>query len=444
MRTNTILFSSLLLLLPFNVHVQADYADVILADEPVAYWHLDEVDPDGSLIETTGNVPPGTFEDLGGLGLGFPGAIVGEDGTAVLFSEAFGFGCGGLCSRGIVPVSDGSILNLGTTTAGLDMSMEAWFQLVPNSAEVLPNAAFPRIFHYNNSAFGQYSFGVVGDNNAGFEAARTVWAARGTGDPDSSVHIKAAETDAIAPSEDQEWYHFVATIEGANIRLFLNAEEQFNLTDADPIFWQARQATIGARLQSNETSVVQSFPGLLDEIAIYDKLLTHDQIAQHYLAGIGQLSPGCDFDGNGSCDTGDIDALMNVVADGSNDSAFDLNADGLVNDLDRDAWLTDAGPQNGFAGPLLVGDADLDGTVGSGDLNALALTWQTDNNNWSNGNFTGGGTNAGDLNELALNWQSSVALAGAQAVPEPSGIALALCFAVGLLARQRKKLPSRI
>jgi len=70
------------------------------------------------------------------------------------------------------------------------------------------------------------------------------------------------------------------------------------------------------------------------------------------------------------------------------------------------------------------------------------LTWQTDNNNWSNGNFTGGGTNAGDLNELALNWQSSVALAGAQAVPEPSGIALALCFAVGLLARQRKELPS--
>lgn len=441
MRRTTLILPALLLL-TFNVHARADYADIVLADEPIAYWQLDEVDPDGSLIETTGNVPPGTFEDLGGLELGLPGAIVGEDGTSILLSEAFGFGCSGLCSRGVVPVDDGSVLNLGTTTAGLDITMEAWFQLVPNSAEVLPAAAFPRIFHYNNTIFGQYAFGVVGDDNAGFEAARTVWAARGTGDPTSSVHIKAAETDAIPPSEDPEWHHFVATIEGADMRLFLNAIELFNLTDSDPIFWQARQATIGARLQSNETSVVQSFPGLLDEIAIYDKLLTHDQIARHYLAGIGQLSASCDFDGNDACDLDDIDALMNEVAAGSNDSAFDLNADASVDDLDRDAWLAEVGPRNGFAGSYLVGDADLNGTVGSGDLNALALTWQTDNDNWSNGNFTGGGTNAADLNELALNWQDSVPLAGAAAVPEPTGIVLALGFAVALLAlRQQNPQP---
>jgi hypothetical protein len=438
MRRTTILLLSLLLPLAFDRQAHADYADIILADEPIAYWQLDEVDPDGSLIDTTGNVPPGTFEDLGGLQLGFPGAIAGEDGTAVLFSEAFGFGCAGLCSRGVVPVSDGSILNLGTTTAGLDITMEAWFQLVPNSAEVLPAAAFPRIFHYNNFELGQYSFGLVGDDNAGFEGARTVWAARGTGDPTSSILIKAAETDAIAPSEDPEWYHFVATIEGANIRIFLNALEQFDLTDADPIFWQAQQATIGARLQSDETSVVQSFPGLLDEIAIYNELLTEEQIARHYLAGIGQLSPSCDFNGNGACDIDDIDALMNEVAAGSNDGSFDLTGDGSVNDLDRDQWLADAGPRNDFSGSFLVGDANLDGAVGAADLNALALTWQSDNNNWSNGNFSGGGTNAIDLNAMALNWQDSVPLAGAEAVPEPSGIVLVLGFGVALLGLKRR------
>ncbi len=438
MRRTTILLLSLLLSLTFHMPAQADYADVILADEPIAYWQLDEVDPDGSLIDSTGNVPPGTFEDLGGLELGFPGAIAGEDGTAVLFSESFGFGCNGLCSRGVVPVSDGSILNLGTTTAGLDVTMEAWFQLIPNSAEVLPAAAFPRIFHYNNSILGQYAFGVVGNDNGGFEAARTVWAARGTGDPTSSIHIKAAETDAIAPSEDPQWYHFVATIEGENIRLFLNALEQFNLTDADPIFWQAQQATIGARLQSDETSVVQSFPGLLDEIAIYNKLLTEEQIASHYLAGLGQSSPSCDFDGNGACGLDDIDALMNEVAAGTNDGAFDLNGDGSVNDLDRDVWLGDAGPRNGFAGSYLVGDANLDGTVAAADLNAVGLTWQSDNNNWSNGNFSGGGTNAVDLNAMALNWQESVPSAGAEAVPEPSAIVLVLGFVAALLGSGRR------
>ena len=157
------------------------------------------------------------------------------------------------------------------------------------------------------------------------------------------------------------------------------------------------------------------------------------------MAGIGQLSPSCDFDGNGNCDMGDINALMNEVAAGSNDNAFDLNADGSVNDLDRDQWLADAGPRDGFAGSFLVGDANLDGAVGAGDLNALALTWQSDNNNWSDGNFSGGGTNAADLNAMALNWQNSVPLAGAEAVPEPSGVALALGFAVSLLGFRRRK-----
>ncbi len=146
-----------------------------------------------------------------------------------------------------------------------------------------------------------------------------------------------------------------------------------------------------------------------------------------------------DFDGNGLLNTLDIDLLMNEVAAGTDDSTYDLNADGSVNDLDRDEWLAEAGPTNGFAGPFLVGDADLDGTVAAGDLNALGLTWLSDNNNWSNGNFTGGNTNAADLNALALNWQSSVPPAAAQAVPEPSSLVLAGSLAVGLLLGLRRK-----
>ncbi len=145
-----------------------------------------------------------------------------------------------------------------------------------------------------------------------------------------------------------------------------------------------------------------------------------------------------DFDGNGVLNTIDIDLLMNEVAAGSNNAAFDLTEDGAVNDLDRDQWLAEAGPSNGFAGPFLVGDANLDGTVAAGDLNELGLTWLSDNNNWSNGNFTGGRTNAADLNAMALNWQDSVPLAGAQAVPEPSSLALALSLALGLLLRIRR------
>jgi hypothetical protein len=153
----------------------------------------------------------------------------------------------------------------------------------------------------------------------------------------------------------------------------------------------------------------------------------------------GGVTLNCDFDGDGVCSGADIDSLMNEVAAGTNAPAFDLNNDGVVDDLDRDDWLGEAGPANGFAGSFLLGDANLDGGANSQDLNALALTWQSDNNNWTNGNITGGGTNSADLNALALNWQDSVPPAAAAAVPEPAGFTLlagALLF-VGYVRRRR-------
>ncbi len=136
-----------------------------------------------------------------------------------------------------------------------------------------------------------------------------------------------------------------------------------------------------------------------------------------------------DFDSNGRLDTVDIDALMNQVSAGSTDAAYDLNSDSIVNDQDRDEWLAAAGEMNGLAGPYLVGDANLDGAVDARDLNQLGLSWSSNNNDWSGGNFTGGDVNAADLNALALNWQQSVPAAAA--VPEPSSLLLLLGLFAG-------------
>ena len=117
-----------------------------------------------------------------------------------------------------------------------------------------------------------------------FSGQRTVWAAQGDGSGGGGL-IKAALTDAIEPSDDEEWHHFVAVIEDGEIRLYLDTEELLDLDDSDPISWQATQATIGARTQNNG-SLVQGFPGLIDEIAVYADALSDEAICAHYEAGI--------------------------------------------------------------------------------------------------------------------------------------------------------------
>ena len=138
----------------------------------------------------------------------------------------------------------------------------------------------------------------------------------------------------------------------------------------------------------------------------------------------------CDFDGNTSCDIGDLNALLLIgplaagvsVVPGEND-AFDLTSDGTIDTADVNQWLADAASRNGFAAPYLDGDSNLDGTVNAADLNNLALNWNDDVLLWSAGDFTADGkVNAADLNALALNWRQSIPAASAvgMAVPEPS------------------------
>ena len=95
---------------------------------------------------------------------------------------------------------------------------------------------------------------------------------------------------------------------------------------------------------------------------------------------------------------------------------------------------TPAGNEN-IGVPFVAGDADLDGDVDAGDLNALGGNWRsTANLQWQHGNFNGDAiVDAQDLNAIGGNWQHGVpAATPAQlTVPEPASFAL---MVIGLLA----------
>jgi hypothetical protein len=140
-----------------------------------------------------------------------------------------------------------------------------------------------------------------------------------------------------------------------------------------------------------------------------------------------------DYDGDGDLDGDDIDALVGEIVAGTNDLAFDLTADGVVDNADLTDWLSEAATYNAFTFPYLLGDANLDGSVNASDLNALGRNWLGSPNAWQSGDFTADGrVDAMDLNQLAVNWQQSIpSAASPQSVPEPAASILLL---LGIIA----------
>ncbi|MEM7315081.1 MAG: choice-of-anchor Q domain-containing protein, partial [Planctomycetota bacterium] len=102
---------------------------------------------------------------------------------------------------------------------------------------------------------------------------------------------------------------------------------------------------------------------------------------------------GCDLDGDSDCDIDDIDALVQEIATGTHNGAFDLTGDGNVDLADRDQWLADAGAENLASGnPYPLGDANLDGTVDVSDFNIWNTNKFSQTAAWSDADFNADGS----------------------------------------------------
>ena len=142
-----------------------------------------------------------------------------------------------------------------------------------------------------------------------------------------------------------------------------------------------------------------------------------------------------DFDRDGEFSCADIDSLVTAIVGGLNDAAFDLTGDGQVDGEDQLEWLSAAGLALDFAGPVISGDANLDGVVDTSDFNTWNANKFTQNSAWCSGDFNHDGfVDSSDFN--VWNSRKFTSVATAVAVPEPSAwmVAIAALWLV-LLAR---------
>lgn len=153
-----------------------------------------------------------------------------------------------------------------------------------------------------------------------------------------------------------------------------------------------------------------------------------DYTATSVLLNVVSLMTSGDFNGDGNFDCQDIDSLVSEIANGTNNSLFDVTGDGLVNVADRDEWLAQAGAANLPSGsPYLLGDADLDGFVDGTDFLAWNSSKFSNTAAWCSGDFTADGVVDG-ADFLAWN-SNKFTSADALAVPEPAVGGLLLLLA---------------
>lgn len=150
-----------------------------------------------------------------------------------------------------------------------------------------------------------------------------------------------------------------------------------------------------------------------------------------------------DFNEDGTLDAADIDALTAVVIAGSNDAAFDVNGDTVVDQLDRTVWVQD------LSGTWF-GDSNLDGEFNSSDLVQVFAAGEYEdatagNSTWATGDWNGDGDfTSSDLvtafGDGGFEQGPRTAIAS---VPEPSSALLAMCATTLLAMLYRRRLTKR-
>lgn len=239
---------------PTEAAAPTGYQAVVLSDGPVAYYRLDEMSGN-TIASVVAAAPTGHFTK--NVTLRAPSPVGGGTDTAATFSTS-----GGDSDLGL-----GDDFGFSGTAP---FTIEAWVN--PASAAQSYRHVFSKADRTSSgdSPINGYNV-VVGSGSA----QPTVWIER-------FVAMSSVKT-TLVPIAAGAFTHVVATYDGAALRLYVNGTATPPAADARTM----PAATTGAFIGSANGGVNggHGFPGVIDEVAIYDKALSADRVLAHYQAG---------------------------------------------------------------------------------------------------------------------------------------------------------------
>lgn len=220
------------------------YSSIVLGDAPVGYWRLGETPAQMMAFDASPFARHGTY--MGGVLRGIFGAIRDDPNTAARFDGATGF----------VAIAGGPF-NFAN-----NFTLEAW---VINDS----TSGIRRIFSNGQPAQLGYGFGILADGRLRF----------------TTYGIRDYDSQVVVP-RDGMFHHVVATFDSNNAASFY-LDGAFRETIAGPL--PARSSPFDLQLGHNPAGPPEFWNGVIDEAAIYNRVLTSGQIADHFAAGVGAV-----------------------------------------------------------------------------------------------------------------------------------------------------------
>ena len=233
--------------------LMVSYEEMILDDDPIAFWRLNEGAGDMALSLTGAH--HGTYE--GNDYSWTDGATSDGDAAVALVEDP-------QADTSYVAIPDHLDLDFADRAP---FSIEVWFRL-----DAMPTDRDPGLVTKRVNPTGGPSDGwtlVVSDTNAlVFRRFR-----------DDSVDRCATGDNALML---HTFYHAVATYDGMAMRLYLDGIEVDSENPATQILLNNdRDVFLGAQHASNN-----GIDGVIDDVSIYDYALTGPQVSAHHAAGL--------------------------------------------------------------------------------------------------------------------------------------------------------------
>jgi hypothetical protein len=229
------------------------YVQTVTADNPIAYWRLNE---------TNGTV---AHDYVGGHDGQYFAATLGQPGYNAIDSDP-------AARFGVVSSTDSYVGNItgidfSTFLNNATFSVEAWVNGgTQNGDEGIV-------------AFGYGSGGEQFNLDTGNGSSRYRFGVR------DAINVSHNAGASVAPNNT--WQHIVGVCDEPNglVRLYVNGVNNGTTTISGGVQMGTSPISIGSRQSGFSSTYNLNFVGTIDEVAIYDYALSSAQIQNHYMAG---------------------------------------------------------------------------------------------------------------------------------------------------------------